>query len=158
MRNLLWSVAAIIVLMVAACDSKPATPSAPTASETPHGIKTPNTPNTADIEIHGDPTLPVNQLVFAAIADIQQYWTEEFPKLYDGKKYAPVTGGFYAVNGGSPDDQTPCGRVGYNAFYCPQEDLVAWDAGGLLPDLQKAFGDFAVQLVMAHEWGHAIHR
>jgi predicted metalloprotease len=153
MRNLLWPVAAIIVLVAAACDSKPAAPSAPTASETPHGV---TAPNTADIEIHGDPTLPVNQLVIAAIADVQRYWTQEFPKLYDGKKYAPVTGGFYAVIGESPDDQTPCGPVGYNAFYCAQKDLVAWDAGGLLPDLQKGFGDFAVQLVMAHEWGHVI--
>jgi predicted metalloprotease len=156
MRNLLCPVAAIIVLAAAACDSTPAAPSAPTASETPHGVTAPSTPNTADIEIHGDPTLPVNQLVIAAIADIQQYWTQAFPKLYDGKKYAPVTGGFYAVIGGSPDDQTPCGPVGYNAFYCPQKDLVAWDAGALLPDLQEAFGDFAVQLVIAHEWGHVI--
>jgi predicted metalloprotease len=156
MRNLLWPVAAVIALLVAACGSKPAAPSAPTASETPHGVTAPNTRNTADIEIHGDPTLPVNQLAIAAIADIQKYWTEEFPKLYDGKEYAPLTGGFYAVDGQSSDDQTPCGQVGYNAFYCPQKDLVAWDAVGLLPDLQKAFGDFAVQLVLAHEWGHAI--
>jgi predicted metalloprotease len=152
MRSLLWPVATIIVL-AAACGSKPAAPGTPTSSETPHGF---TAPSTADIEIHGDPSLPVNKLVITAIADLQQYWSEEFPKLYDGREYVPVTGGFYAVKGGSPDDDTPCGSVGYNAFYCPPKDLVAWDAGALLPDLQREYGDFAVQMVIAHEWGHVI--
>ncbi|BBY56968.1 neutral zinc metallopeptidase [Mycolicibacterium sarraceniae] len=33
---------------------------------------------------------------------------------------------------------------------------MAWDASGLLPDLQSKFGDFVVPIVLAHEWGHAI--
>ena len=34
--------------------------------------------------------------------------------------------------------------------------MVAWDAEGLLPELQKNFGDFVIPVVMAHEWGHAV--
>ncbi len=33
---------------------------------------------------------------------------------------------------------------------------MAWDAEGLLPDLQSRFGDFAIPVVLAHEWGHAV--
>ena len=43
-----------------------------------------------------------------------------------------------------------------NAFYCSAGDFVAWDEQTLLPKLRDQFGDFAVALVLAHEWGHAI--
>ena len=43
-----------------------------------------------------------------------------------------------------------------NAFYCPEGDFVAWDAQGLIPKLERDFGNFAAALVIAHEWGHAI--
>ena len=32
------------------------------------------------------------------------------------------------------------------------------DAEGLLPDLQKKFGDFVIPVVLAHEWGHAMQQ
>ncbi|NIQ57003.1 MAG: peptidase, partial [Gammaproteobacteria bacterium] len=38
--------------------------------------------------------------------------------------------------------------------YCSPGDYVAWDAEGLMPGLYTEFGDFAVALVLAHEWGH----
>ncbi|MGZ5398233.1 MAG: neutral zinc metallopeptidase, partial [Mycobacterium sp.] len=41
-------------------------------------------------------------------------------------------------------------------FYCSTEDVVAWDAQQLLPELQDKFGPFTIAVVMAHEWGHAV--
>ncbi len=43
----------------------------------------------------------------------------------------------------------------YNAFYCPDGDYVAWDAGLLVSGADQ-IGDSWVYLVIAHEWGHAI--
>ena len=92
-----------------------------------------------------------------AIGDLQSYWAEEFPKLY-GKDYKPVEGGFYSV-APSHDQPPPCtedvSEVAGNAFYCSTEDVVAWDAEGLLPELQSKFGDFVIPIVFAHEIGRA---
>ena len=49
-------------------------------------------------------------------------------------------------------------EVSGNAYYRPSEDVVAWDAEGLLPELREKFGDFMIPVVMAHEWGHAYRR
>jgi predicted metalloprotease len=46
--------------------------------------------------------------------------------------------------------------VAGNAFYCSDGDFVAWDVEQLVPRLEQRFGDFAVALVLAHEWGHVI--
>lgn len=101
---------------------------------------------------------PVNQIVAAAIDDLQSYWAQTYPTLY-GSEYQPVSGGFYAVEPSS-GELPPCVSspedIAGNAFYCPGEDVVAWDSEGLLPDLRERFGDFVIPVVMAHEWGHAI--
>ena len=108
--------------------------------------------------IHGDTSAPVNEIAVKAITDLQQYWAQEFPALY-GQEYQPVDGGFYAVSP-SVDAAPPCAQdaaeVAGNAFYCATNDVVAWDAEGLLPDLQSKFGDFVIPIVFAHEWGHAV--
>lgn len=60
------------------------------------------------------------------------------------------------------DDAPPCAQdadeVAGNAFYCATKDVIAWDAEGLLPDLQSKFGDFVIPIVLAHEWGHTSRR
>ncbi len=112
----------------------------------------------AEISIHGDSSSPVNAIAVKAIGDLQKYWADEYPKLY-GKPYKPVEGGFYSVMP-SKDDPPPCTKdvseVAGNAFYCASKDVVAWDAEGLLPELQSKFGDFVIPIVFAHEWGHAV--
>jgi len=110
------------------------------------------------VKIHGDASAPVNKLAIKAIADLQSYWGEEFPKLY-GKPYEPVKGGFYAVipsSGDLPPCVSDASEISGNAFYCSTKDVVAWDAEGLLPELQSKFGDFVIPIVLAHEWGHAV--
>ena len=84
---------------------------------------------------------PVNQIAVKAIADLQTYWADEYPKLY-GHEYEPVKGGFYAVIPSS-GDLPPC-RVGRRAkfrqrFPLPTKDVVAWDPEPAA-QLQSKFG------------------
>jgi predicted metalloprotease len=150
MRIKLWSVAAS-VLLIAACGSPQ--PKAPEQQNA-------KAPDVSNIKVHGDASTPVNKLAIDAIADLQAYWTDEFPKLY-GKDYKPVSGEFYALTPAS-EDGPQCASsfddVSGNAFYCKLDDSVSWDADGLLPDLQAKYGDFVIPVVLAHEWGHAIQQ
>ncbi|MFE3188373.1 neutral zinc metallopeptidase [Nocardia sp. NPDC059240] len=138
-------VAATLALAATACgagsqSTTTTTPAAPTAT------------------IHGDAADPVNKIAAQAVADLQRYWADQFPKVYGGD-YKPVTGGFYAVRpstGPLPPCAAAAADIAGNAFYCPTADVVAWDAEGLLPNLRKKYGDFVIPVVLAHEWGHAI--
>ncbi|MGA5467031.1 neutral zinc metallopeptidase [Mycobacterium sp. NPDC050041] len=149
MRIRVWSTAAAVVVLLAGCAGPD--PKVPGSSKAA-------APDVSDVEIVGDPSDPSNKIAVQAIADLQEYWGKQYPDLY-GAEYEPVAGGFYAVNP-SGGDAPPCTsspeEVAGNAFYCPSEDVVAWDAEGLLPELREKFGDFAIPVVMAHEWGHAI--
>jgi predicted metalloprotease len=149
MRMKVWSVAAA-VLLVSACGG-------PKPEVSGLGNKS-GPPDTSNIEVHGDASGPVNKLAVQAIADLQDYWGKEFPELYD-KDYEPVKGGFYAVtpsSGDLPPCATSADEISGNAFYCSTKDVVAWDAEGLLPELQEKYGDFVIPVVLAHEWGHAV--
>jgi len=151
MRITVWAALAV-ALIVAGCGGGPK-PAIPTPTKTDAGSA-----DTSTIEIHGDRSTPVNEIAVKAIADLQSYWADEFPKLY-AKEYAPVSGGFFSVQPSS-DGPPPCAEnvdeVAGNAFYCSTKDVVAWDAEGLLPELREKFGDFVIPVVFAHEWGHAI--
>jgi predicted metalloprotease len=98
----------------------------------------------------------------AAIDDLAAFWTDAFPTVADGEPYHDLEGGVWPV---WPDarDVPGCGsrRTRYreiedNAFYCPEEDFIAFDDAQLFPRLDASFGDFTVATVLAHEWGHAI--
>lgn len=122
--------------------------------------KTNSAPDTSDVTIEGDAEDPVNQLAIGAIADLQTYWTETFPELY-GEDYQPVEGGLYASTSDAesgPECAASYADVAGNAFYCKLDDSVTWDAEGLLPDLQRKYGDFVIPVVLAHEWGHAMQQ
>ena len=101
-----------------------------------------------------------DQVVQAALTDVQSFWSRSFQRLY-GKPYQPIQGGFWAY--GPTTKQPPCGTpppsykdIAENAFYCPQADLIAWDNVHLVPGLYDQFGGFTLGLVFAHEFGHAI--
>jgi len=139
------------VLLLAGCGGvKPEVPKQPEKKK----------PDISGIKIEGDASAPVNKLAIEAIADLQAFWAEQFPKLYD-EDYKPVEGGLYAL---TPDSETgpECASsyadVEGNAFYCKLDDSVAWDAEKLLPTLQKKYGDFVIPVVLAHEWGHAMQQ
>jgi len=97
-----------------------------------------------------------------SLADIQAYWATAFPATY-GKRYVAIPSD--RVHPYSSQDPPPgCGTKGNtpyrevagNAFYCEEGDFIAYDVEGLIPALQKKYGDVAVALVLAHEMGHAI--
>lgn len=110
-----------------------------------------------EVELIGANGVPVDAVIAAAITDLEEYWSEQFPEVF-GEDYEPVTGGFYAW---SPSEALPaCAEseddIGGNAYYCGYQDEVAWDDTTLMPYLLETYGDLAVAVVMAHEWGHAV--
>ena len=148
MRIQVLPVAALAILLVACGGGAKPVAATPTSTAADSG----------DITITGDADSPVNKIAITAIADLQKYWTDEYPKLY-GSEYKPVDGGFYAVipaSGDLPPCASDAADISGNAFYCGSKDVVAWDAENLLPELQAKFGDFVIPIVLAHEWGHAI--
>lgn len=97
-----------------------------------------------------------------SIGDIQSYWASTLPEVYGRKYNAIPESRIYPYSSSNPPPAcggrgtTPYQVVAGNAFYCDQGDFIAYDAQALIPNLRKQFGDFAVGLVLAHEWGHAI--
>jgi predicted metalloprotease len=139
------------VLLVAGCGGPK--PPAPPQSKA-------NKPDISNIKIEGDRDTPVNKLAIESIADLQSFWADQFPKLYK-EDYKPVKGGLYALTPDSksgPACASSYADVAGNAFYCKLDDSVAWDSTGLLPELQKKYGDFVIPIVLAHEFGHAVQQ
>ncbi|WP_137146999.1 neutral zinc metallopeptidase [Mycolicibacterium sp. CR10] len=149
-------VAGVAVLLTACGGPQPEIPSAP--SSAPASKPNVGLPDISNVKIHGDEDDPINKMVMHAISDLESYWGEHFPELYQSD-FKPVEGGYYAVYPSS-GDLPPCasepGDIAGNAFYCYDMDVIAWDAEGLLPELSEKFGDFVIPVVMAHEFGHAV--
>jgi len=113
---------------------------------------------TTDLAVDGGTGDDVDQLAADAVADVQAYWQENYPKLFSDR-FAPVT---KLVSYDSTEKSTRtkvCGSstAGFiNAFYCPPGDLIAWDRGQLLPAIKDRFTAMGVVSVLAHEYGHAV--
>lgn len=97
-----------------------------------------------------------DKLATAAIDDVQTYWGEMLPANF-GQQFEPVKS-LLSYDAQTDTEQTGCGSVKklVNAFYCPNDDSVAWDRGVLLPMLRQRFGPMSVVVVLAHEFGHAV--
>jgi predicted metalloprotease len=149
MRIRMWSAVAAVLLLAACGGPKPQAPAPEKESAA----------DTSNITITGDESDPVNKLAMQGIADLEQYWSEQYPNLYNSD-WEPISGGLYAVYPSEGGEPPPCtsdaAEVSGNAFYCPSEDVVAWDAEGLFPDQQSRFGDFVIPVIMAHEYAHAV--
>jgi predicted metalloprotease len=106
------------------------------------------------------PADDLDALVNGAISDVEAYWTETYPRVYD-RPFEPLAGGYHPYG---PDTELPrCGPtpISYadirgNAFYCPSDDLIAWDQVNLIPQINVTYGAFTVGIVFAHEFAHAI--
>jgi predicted metalloprotease len=91
-------------------------------------------------------------IIFAALDELETFWDEEFSSV--------ASGGFLPYG---PNTEIPgCGQpltyddVAQNAFYCPIDDVIAWDTDNLTNGMLEEFGPFSLVIVMAHEYGHAI--
>jgi predicted metalloprotease len=106
------------------------------------------------------PSDDLDALVAGAIDDVEAYWSDTYPEVYRGP-FEPLVGGYHPYG---PDTELPrCGSapisyhdIAGNAFYCPAEDLIAWDQANLIPKLNETYGPFTVGIVFAHEFAHAI--
>lgn len=112
--------------------------------------------------VHNSDGGDIDKLAATVITDVKAYWTGAFPATFD-KEWEDLEGGYYSVDTADDDAKAPpCARrasdVEGNAFYCPTEDVIAWDRAALLPVLKEKFGEAAVMFVLAHEMGHAVQR
>lgn len=115
---------------------------------------------TEGLDLDGVPPEDQDDVIIeAAIEEVEKFWDDRFPDLF-GDRFQPVSGGFFPYG---PDRPLPeCGgpltyeEIAGNAFYCPIEDLIAWDTDNLTNEMLAEFGPFALVIVMAHEYGHAI--
>lgn len=144
-------------------DFGPGGPDATDPDGTPTSVPT-TLPPPDDVTIAGDTGAEVNQIAANAIRDLELYWGATYPEVFGGEPFEPLAGGYHAVNRNSRPSTLPCqptyvGQVLNNAYFCPSDDAIAWDAEFLMPEMAEEYGDFVVAVVMAHEWGHAIqHR
>ena len=92
----------------------------------------------------------IEDLVELARADIDAFWAGQFVNddiIYDG----PINFVSYTT-----EIETECGTaVLNNAFYCPIDHSIYYDANFLNEELESN-GDFGPVLILAHEWGHLV--
>jgi predicted metalloprotease len=103
---------------------------------------------------------PYDALLRETIASLDRHWATWLPDVYQ-EKYGRLKGGLYAYRSDSVTPKCEGTRFPYilireNAFYCPGDDLIAWDDEGLFPRLAEKHGNLLLAVVLAHEWGHAI--
>jgi predicted metalloprotease len=111
-----------------------------------------------DIQTGGN--LPFAETAPLLGESLETYWAIAFPELFgtdyaalsDYGPYLPSTGLLPRCGEGEPN---PADYID-NAFYCPDGDFVAWDEENLFPALYDNIGDFAIGVVMAHEWATAV--
>ncbi|GAA2011584.1 hypothetical protein JL107_06940 [Nakamurella flavida] len=92
----------------------------------------------------------------AVLADLDDFATG----LPDGPGDDVLSGGYAAVDPAPTDGSVLCvGRaadlVG-TAFFCPEQDAIVADSAGLIPVLRGHYGDAALAVALAHEYGHAV--
>lgn len=120
----------------------------------PSGLRT-DAP-TPDLQVRNAGEDEPDKIATATIADVETFWSERLPDDF-GVAFEPVHDLLsYESNG--PNQENGCGNTkkNANAFYCGQDDSIAWDRGVLLPTMIQQFGQLSVVTVLAHEFGHAV--
>ena len=119
------------------------------------------------LPITGATDSPIDRLVRNAVADLEAFWAEAFPRFY-GEEFRPPAGGYFSVDSsaldarryppsgiGCPEHPLDPAAVAGNALYNPECDAIAYDRA-LLRDLADTYGDSLPAVVLAHEFGHAV--
>ena len=130
-------------------------PTTKTSSSTPTSTRTTTTESNPTLA-SGVTIEELKDDIDGAQTVVDGYWAKHWSDFYTGTYTPPTVVGLY--DGTDPDTAPTCGGEpleAFNAFYCPDGDYVAWDAG-LLVNGADQIGDSWVYLVVAHEWGHAI--
>lgn len=109
------------------------------------------------VEVTGSDDGDVDAMAANAITDIESYWSEQFPAVFD-KDFEPVE---ELISWDPRKSKGPdfCGESTeklLNAGYCGEDHTIGWDRTLLLPELMEKFGTVAAVFVLAHEYGHAV--
>ncbi len=107
--------------------------------------------------VHNSDNGQVDRLAAVSIDDITDYWRQAYPHSMSGA-FVPVST-LISYDSTDPNGPVLCGDPTYNevnAFFCPSDDLIAWDRAVMVPVTKQYFGDTAVAGLFAHEYGHAI--
>jgi len=112
------------------------------------------------VEIVGDDGSELNRVIANAVVDLETFWEEQYPQIYD-EPYKPLSGGLFAIDSSADPSGIPCAgndisELLNNAFYCPPSDAVVWDQEQFMVELADQYGAFTAAVVIAHEWGHVI--
>ncbi len=139
----------------AGSSAAPTTKSSTTRSSTSSSTRT--TSSATNLTLASGVTIEeLKDDIDGAVEVVDGYWAKHWSDYYTGSYTPPTVVGLY--DGTDPATAPTCGGEpleAYNAFYCPDGDYVAWDAGLLVSGADQ-IGDSWVYLVIAHEWGHAI--
>ena len=110
----------------------------------------------------GENARPYLETVDLSIADIQDFWSNQMPKAF-GQEFQKIpTSKIFAYNSATPPpacgpgEQPSYEALAGNAFYCSEEQFIAFDDENLFPQLYEKYGSYGVAMVLAHEWGHAV--
>lgn len=101
----------------------------------------------------------MDRLALNAVADIEAFWSENYSATFPGE-FRPVakliSWDATAAERDSVEFCTVSTHELVNAAYCGLDESIGWDRGVLLPELVQQFGEMAVVMVLAHEYGHAL--
>lgn len=126
------------------------------AVDGPTGLR-PDAPPPAR-EVEGTNGGRIDQLAAQAVSDLEAFWTTTYPNTFDGD-FTPVK----SLLSWDPGQLrgTFCKSRTFlliNAAYCYLDNTIGWDRRLMLPALRSNYGDMAIPMVLAHEYGHAIAR
>jgi predicted metalloprotease len=107
--------------------------------------------------VHGTDNGDDDKLALLAINDVAQFWEQHYSESLHGTftRVEDLVSYDSRVQGG----KRVCGNRTYklaNAFYCPPENLMAWDRGLFVPTGRRYFGEVAIAGLIGHEYGHAV--
>ena len=108
-----------------------------------------------------DVDLSYEDTIKVAFAQVEAFWAEQMPTLYD-REFEPVAERI-PYRPSQPESLPSCGGpivqpelFAGQAMYCDIEDHIAWDDEGLFPDTYATYGDVTLAVIIAHEYVHAV--
>lgn len=102
-----------------------------------------------------------DMLAVQSISDVEDYWKGAFTGTFTAGPAREFTAvrKLLSWDANRPDRTRFCGQPTsglINAAFCPPDSSIGWDRGVLLPSLRKSYGEIAVTMVLAHEYGHSV--
>jgi hypothetical protein len=97
-------------------------------------------------------------LAVQSVSDVEDYWKGAFSDAFE-TKFTPVRELVSWDAQRRSDTKSFCGQTTsglINAAFCPLDSSIGWDRGVLLPSLRKSYGEMAIAMVLAHEYGHSV--